>query len=94
MATMRRSVDLIVPEMFHQHPIHGIIADWRVEESVLSTILVSHFKSMGIFFCEAGHRELFIKTIVFQLKYSPQISSVVAKAARDEETKRRSQAPV
>jgi hypothetical protein len=94
MTAQRRPVDLIVPEMVHQNPIHGIIADWRVEETVLSSILVGHFKSMGIFFCEPGHRDIFITTILFQLKYSPQISSVVAKAARDEETKRRSQSPV
>lgn len=94
MASLRRSVDLIVPEMFHQQPIHGMIAEWRVEEVVLSTILISHFKSMGIFFCEPGHRDLFLKVIIFQLKFSSQISSVVAKAAKDEETKRRSMAPV
>jgi hypothetical protein len=70
--------------------VHGIIADWRVEEAALSEILIGHFKAMGIYFCEPGHRDLFVKIIIFQLRFSPHVLAAVAKAERDDEVKRRS----
>jgi len=93
MSALKIPIDKFVVEVIHQRRIGKIISEWRLEEVVISNVIIAHFRSMGVFHCPLTHRKLLTDVIILQLHNSPQLARMVSAANRDEEAQKRAIMP-
>lgn len=67
----------------------AVVENWRVEPEIVSSVLINHFREIGIYFVERGHEEMMMKNIIHHLKHSPELIKEVRKAQDDEIAKKR-----
>ncbi len=82
-------IQFFIAQRFSTPAVQRLIEGWRVEPADIVEKLVEHFREMGIFKVTAGHEALITKTILFQLKNSPEISKLVQRAKMDEMKRQR-----
>ena len=67
--SIEQFIKIIVTE---DKEVAKITDSWNIERDEVISIIINHFKELGIFFVEPmGHAELIYENIVFQLKQSP-----------------------
>ena len=89
MITIRQPVNQFIDDTLRNKPASTMIADWRVDESVISNVIIAHFYSLGIYYVEPNVREILAETIIHQLLNSKIITTTVKKANEEEEIRRR-----
>jgi hypothetical protein len=89
MSGIRSPIETFVYDVIHNQPVNKLITEWRLEETVISKVIINHFHSMGIYFCERNQRELLTGVIVFQLRNSPVLHRMLREANNNEESRRK-----
>jgi len=83
-------IHIYVEQCFHNRTIAQMINGWKVEPRELIDIILVHFRDMGIFFALPSYRDLILKNIIHNLKYSREITTLV-KEVEYESLKRQQQ---
>lgn len=77
-------INQFVHQRYLTQTIQKIVESWRVEPQLVIEHIVEHFKQMGVFRVYPGHERIILRSMVNQLKVSPDLAQLVARAHTDE----------
>ena len=89
MNTERIPIDLFIFQCLRIERVQSVIAGWRVDNKIIQSVLVKHFREMGIFFVIPNQVELILATVVHQLHNSVELTAMVKKAQAEEAARSR-----
>ena len=69
--------------------VREITEGWRIEMDQLQSILVQHFRDMGIFFVAPSHVGMLKDTLMHHLKHSIEIRKVLKKLDLEVQARRK-----
>ncbi len=70
-------------------PVQKIVETWRVEPNHVIEKLNEYFKDVGIHTVSRHEESLVMQSILFQLRYSPEIQKLLARTRQDEMRRQR-----
>lgn len=82
-----------VSQRYVMPKIQKIVEGWRIEPKFIIEKLVEHFREMGVYTVPFHQERLVMEDMMFQLKHSPDIGRLVARAKQEELKKQRARHP-
>ena len=84
MLTEPLPISIFVRTRFSDPNITAITDKWRVEGTIIETIVISHFEDMGLFSVNPSMEKDCFNTLMHFLYNSPEIYAIVKKAEAEE----------
>ena len=83
-------IEIFINDKFRSRIVQKLIESWNIEPDKIVDVLVRHFRDMGILSVSFVNDRVIFDSMVFHLKTSPDIRSLVTKMRREEQMRRRS----
>ena len=90
MLTEPLPIELFVQIRFSDTQVHAAMENWRVEPETVQQVIINYFKEMGIFVVMPNLEKELFERLIFILKNSTEILSMVRKAEEAELNRKQS----